>query len=114
MPSMPAIPGKAAGGAGRGLPSIPGKSAMPAGGGAGRGMPMPGMMGMPGMGRGGAGRGGSGPAAAPLALPKPAAPKMVPKKSDWIKVNDPSSGQDYFYNEKTQESSWDQPPGFVG
>jgi len=45
--------------------------------------------------------------------PKPAAP-AAPAKSDWVKQIDPSSGSPYYYNEATDESSWDPPPGFRG
>jgi hypothetical protein len=47
-------------------------------------------------------------------IPKAPGPKSAPakKKSDWIKVFDDSSGNYYFYNEKSQESVWEQPPGF--
>jgi hypothetical protein len=60
--------------------------------GGGRGFQLPGA---------GAGRGGP-----PVSAP--------PKKSDWQKIKDESSGNFYYYNEKTNESTWDCPPGFVG
>jgi hypothetical protein len=73
----------------------------------GRGGPGGGPMGMAG-GRGFAlpGVGGAGRGGPPVSAP--------PKKSDWVKLKDDSSGNFYYYNEKTNESSWDAPPGFVG
>eukprot|EP01083_Nonionella_stella_P114273 337688_1 len=32
--------------------------------------------------------------------------------SDWVSVQDPSSGKTYYANTKTRETSWDVPPGF--
>jgi hypothetical protein len=54
-----------------------------------------------------------GGAGAPAAAAAPARP-AAPAKSDWIAVVDESSGSTYYWNEKTQESSWDKPAGFVG
>jgi hypothetical protein len=96
---------------------IPGKSGMQNTGmnqgqqGMGRGMGMPGMM-----GRGQpTGMGQQQTTSQPrMSVPKAPVPKAAPakKKSDWIKVLDDSSGNYYYYNEKTQESVWEQPPGF--
>jgi len=42
---------------------------------------------------------------------KPAAKKAeVEKKTPWIEAQDPGSGQQYYYNEETGESTWDRPP----
>jgi len=73
-------------------------------GGGGRGFQLPstGTTGGTGGGR------GSGP---PVSAPPVSAP---PKKSDWQKILDDGSGQYYYFNEKTNESTWDCPPGFVG
>jgi len=91
-PTMQPIPGRAAGGG----------STAGGGGGSSTGA--------------GGGGGGARPGFGNIAIPMgvPGAKKATPakKKSEWIKVNDASSGQDYFYNEVTGESSWDKPPGF--
>lgn len=38
--------------------------------------------------------------------------KSKPKKSPWIEQYDESSGKPYYYNKKTQISSWDKPSDF--
>ena len=50
-------------------------------------------------------------APAPMAARPPAfaAPAPAKKKSDWVAVLDESSGNTYYFNEKTNESSWDKP-----
>lgn len=51
-------------------------------------------------------------AAAPVAMARPpafAVPPPAKKKSDWVAVLDESSGNTYYFNEKTNESSWDKP-----
>lgn len=40
---------------------------------------------------------------------KPARPS-APKPSSWQAVIDPESGETYYYNQTTQETTWDKPP----
>jgi len=61
------------------------------------------------VGLGGGVGGGSKP---PIQIP--AKPTIAPKKSDWQKLKDDSSGEFYYFNEKTNQSQWDAPPGFQG
>jgi hypothetical protein len=41
--------------------------------------------------------------------PGPKKPE-IQKKTPWIEAQDPGSGQAYYYNEETGESTWDRPP----
>jgi len=72
--------------------------------------------GMYGGGGGGDSSGGGGASQPRMSIPKAPAPvkKAAPakKKCEWAKVYDEGSGQYYFWNEKTEESVWEQPPGF--
>jgi len=49
-------------------------------------------------------------------LPKQAAPAAKPaaakKKSPWVKLKDDASGDDYYYNESTGQTTWDKPSDF--
>jgi len=38
---------------------------------------------------------------------------MSSSDDDWIKILDPDSGSNYYYNNTTGESSWDPPAGFL-
>ncbi len=49
---------------------------------------------------------------APAPAPAPAAPVSA-AASDWTAVKDGSSGDTYYFNPKTGETTWDTPPGFV-
>lgn len=71
-----------------------------------------------GGGRGGGAAGGGGGmygggAAAAKPAPKAAAPKPKPAYSPWRPVLDESSGDYYYYNEETGESTWDKPEGLA-
>ena len=46
------------------------------------------------------------PASAPSSRPQPAS-------SEWTETLDPVSGHHYYFNSRTQESTWTKPPGFV-
>jgi len=54
--------------------------------------------------------GGGGPKAGGGGGPKAPAKKAPPKKNPWTEAVDPGSGQPYYYNEETGESTWDKPP----
>merc|ERR1719343_1030249 len=49
------------------------------------------------------------PVAAPAPMP-PQGPRPPPVHTDWVQCYD-AQGQLYFYNERTQESAWELPPG---
>merc|ERR1740121_2281419 len=49
------------------------------------------------------------PVAAPAPMPSQG-PRPPPVHSDWVQCFD-AQGQLYFYNERTQESAWELPPG---
>jgi len=48
----------------------------------------------------------------PQQMAAPAMPEMTPTApgSDWSIVADPTSGRNYYWNAKTQQSSWEAPP----
>jgi len=90
------------GGYGGGGPKKGGGGAMKAGGGG----PM-----KAGGGGGGMYGGGAAAAAKPAAKAAPAPAKPKPAYTPWRPVLDESSGDYYYYNEETGESTWDKPDG---
>ena len=42
----------------------------------------------------------------------PIVPSVQPPSTDWVAMTDPGSGQTYYYNNVTGESSWVPPPQF--
>lgn len=53
---------------------------------------------------------GQTPAAAPRRAPPPRAPPARPQKAVWEPVVDPSSGDTYYINSVTDETTWELPP----
>jgi len=86
------------GGGGRGGARAGGGGGAKKGGGGGGGM-------YGGMG------GGGGPKAAAAPSRPAAAPKPAAKPTPWRPVLDETSGDYYYYNEETGESTWDKPDG---
>ena len=53
----------------------------------------------------------AGPAVASTGQVQVSVPKAA-AKCEWTKHTDPASGDDYYHNTTTGETTWDQPPGY--
>jgi len=95
---------------GRGPPRGPAPGG-PAPGGPAPGFQLPqGAFAMPGMG--GPPRGGAPRPQMPSRGPPPSAP--APKKSAWVIVHHPETGEPYYHNQETNAVQWDKPADFQG